>query len=238
MSRSDRETADERRERPMKNPLPWFPLHVDSWLFGSTRIELTNEQRAIFIDLVAVGAKDSGYIRANETTPYPLEQLAGFLRLDLDVLKETIERCIDTGKIERLPNGILRIVNWETYALSRQYRGRVGKVPPHTLPKEHKKLIGEESIGFPKVETQVPKMEPPHPSPENEPRTNDKDGLRPIPNGLPFAEKDELTRRRAEIRRLARMIGAGHKHDGPAQLTPEILEQHKKAFNDRVGDFS
>jgi hypothetical protein len=66
----------------------------------------------------------------------------------------------------------------------------------------------------------------------------EEDGLLPIPKDLPFTEKDELMERRAEIRRLARMLEAGHKHDGPSQLTREIIEKQKRAFNDRVRDFS
>ena len=117
----------------MKRPLPWIPLWVDPWLFGSTRLELKLEQRAVWTDLLTLGAKDSGFIRANENVPYPLDQLAGLLRIPEPILKETIERCIETSKLERLPDGSLRIVNWDEYQLTGRYR-RMLASPSQTLP--------------------------------------------------------------------------------------------------------
>jgi hypothetical protein len=59
----------------------WFPFWVDKWIWGSMRIEFEPIERAIWVDLLALAAKDDGYIRANEDIPYPLEQLAGIRRL-------------------------------------------------------------------------------------------------------------------------------------------------------------
>ena len=54
---------------------PWFPFWVDKWLFGSTRIELEPDERGVFVDLLSLSKKDSGYIRANEGVPYLESQL-------------------------------------------------------------------------------------------------------------------------------------------------------------------
>jgi hypothetical protein len=118
----------------MKKPLKWLPLDVDSWLFGSTRLELTHAQRAIFTDLLALAAKDSGFIRANEITSYPVEQLAGLLRADVELVASTIERCIETGKLVRFSIGTLKVTNWERYQLSRQYRWQVENGQTHPEP--------------------------------------------------------------------------------------------------------
>lgn len=105
-----------------KKSIVWIPLWVDKWLFGSTRLELLPDERATFIDLLCLGAKDEGYIRANETTPYLPNQIAGFLNIDLELLNRTIKKCIDAGKIID-ENGIYKIANWEKYKLtSRQYK--------------------------------------------------------------------------------------------------------------------
>ncbi|MEW6095653.1 MAG: phage replisome organizer N-terminal domain-containing protein [bacterium] len=96
----------------------WIPLWVDKWLWGSTRLELSPEERGIFIDLIAIASKDDGYIRANPTIAYPLEQLSGMLCLTKEQLENAINKCIQTEKIEKLPNGIIKIKNWETYQLS------------------------------------------------------------------------------------------------------------------------
>ena len=100
----------------------WFPLWSDKWLFGSTRHELTHEQRAIWTDLMAVGNKDDGFIRANETTGYPMEQLAGLLCCSKELLETTIKICIEKGKLEDKGNGIYYICNWENYQLSGRYK--------------------------------------------------------------------------------------------------------------------
>jgi hypothetical protein len=128
----------------MKKPLTWIPLWIDSWLYGSTRIELTLEQRAIFVDLLALAGKDEGFIRANVEIPYPIEQLAGLIAVSPDLLSRTIERCIETGKIERLPNGTLRIVNWERFKLTRQYRHRLENPSPLPSPLDHPSSLSEE----------------------------------------------------------------------------------------------
>jgi hypothetical protein len=109
----------------MKKPLTWVPWYVDSWIFGSSRIELTRAQRSDFLDLVLLAGKDDGYIRANQTTPYPLAQLAGLLCINSDDLEETIRRCIEVGKIEKRENGVLYIVNWEAYKLTDRWRRKL-----------------------------------------------------------------------------------------------------------------
>lgn len=109
----------------MKKPLTWVPWYVDSWIFGSSRIELTRAQRSDFLDLVLLAGKDNGYIRANATTPYPLAQLAGLLCIEPADLEETIRRCIEVGKIERRENGVLYIVNWDAYKLTDRWRRKL-----------------------------------------------------------------------------------------------------------------
>ena len=111
----------------MKKPLTWVPWYVDSWIFGSSRIELTRAQRSDFLDLVLLAGKDNGYIRANLTTPYPLAQLAGLLCIDPPDLEETINRCVEVGKISRLSNGVLYICNWETYKLTDRWRRKLAE---------------------------------------------------------------------------------------------------------------
>ena len=97
---------------------PWFPLWVDKWLFGSTRIELKPDERGVWVDLMALGQKDDGYIRANEIVPYGIEQLSGMLCIDQELLKRTINRCIVTGKLEETEHHTMRIINHDAYQLT------------------------------------------------------------------------------------------------------------------------
>lgn len=102
--------------------LAWIPLWIDKWLWGSTRIELKPDERSVFIDLLAFAAKDDGYIRANNQTPYLHQQLAGMFLIDEELLKRTIAKCIDVGKIIEKGNGIYYIASWDEYQFSDRWK--------------------------------------------------------------------------------------------------------------------
>jgi len=97
----------------------WFPFWVDKWIFGSMRIEFNLEERAIWIDLLALASKDDGYIRGNEETPYPLEQLSGMLMIPQDKLKKAIDKFVKKEKLIRLSNRTIKVAKWDKYQLSR-----------------------------------------------------------------------------------------------------------------------
>lgn len=100
----------------------WIPLYVDKWIFGSTRIELEPAERGVFIDLMVLAAKDSGYIRANETTPYLPVQIAGLLNIPVELMMSTMAKCIHFGKIEEPTPGIYRLMNWGKYQFTDRYK--------------------------------------------------------------------------------------------------------------------
>lgn len=95
--RLSRQTINKHR----KDSLLWIPLYVDSWLFGSVRFELEPDEQATFVDLLALAAKDNGFIRANETMPYPLNSLSGMFNKSVELLERTIIKCLDP-KINKL----------------------------------------------------------------------------------------------------------------------------------------
>jgi len=105
----------------------WIPLYVDKWIFGSTRIELGPAERGVFVDLLAFGAKDGGFIRANEITPYPHTQLAGLLNIPVELLKTTIAKCLHFDKLQEPAPGIYLLTNWENYQFSDRYIREVNK---------------------------------------------------------------------------------------------------------------
>lgn len=143
----------------------WIPIYVDKWIFGSTRIELEVAERSVFIDLMVLGAKDEGYIRANESMGYLPRQLAGLLNITEEVLKSTIEKCKHYGKIEEPTEGIYRLANWDKYQFSKSYVSEInngGKAVPggeewgqrtkSSLHRTKGSLIGKERIGEEKKE--------------------------------------------------------------------------------------
>jgi len=114
----------------MKKRVPdkfWFPWWPDKWIFGSMRIECTVEERAIWVDLLSLASKDNGFIRANEEIPYPLEQLAGMLRIPGDIFIKAVEKFINLkdkdgkGKLTRMKDGTLYVTTWEDYQFSESY---------------------------------------------------------------------------------------------------------------------
>lgn len=116
-----------------KNIDSWYPLWIDKWIFGSTRHELILKTgngsfvdlRGVFLDLVAIAKKDDGYIRANERTPYPMEQLSGMFCVPLDVLRQTIDICIKTGKLSEPSPGVYYLNSNEIYELSIRHKKRM-----------------------------------------------------------------------------------------------------------------
>ena len=104
---------------------PWFPFWVDKWLFGSTRIELEPDERGVFVDLLSLSKKDSGYIRANEGVPYLESQLCGLLNIEPELYHRTVEKCIKYGKTNRLKDGTLYMTSYEIYSLSDRQERRI-----------------------------------------------------------------------------------------------------------------
>ena len=125
----------------------WFPLYIDKWLLGSTRHELTHEERAIWTDLLALSKKDQGYIRANEGVPYPLEQLSGMLMSQFDTFEKTlglvtrvIEKCLSPaiGKLKKMKGGTLFVLSHEGYLLSDRWERELNKRKP--IPNKRKRI--------------------------------------------------------------------------------------------------
>ncbi len=130
----------------------WYPFYIYKWLFGSTRHELIINRdwptrwpalvplvpewmlkadfidlRAIFTDLMTLAKTDGGYIRANESTPYPHSQLAGMWCVPLDCLNATIAICLhkDVHKLEEPTPGIYYLPSQEVYAFSDRYKRKI-----------------------------------------------------------------------------------------------------------------
>jgi len=100
----------------------WFPFWVDKWIFGSMRLEFEPEERSVWVDLLALAAKDNGYIRANEETPYLTKQLAGLLVYDEEFFDRTIQKFIEKKKLNKDERGILHVITHEKYKLSPGYK--------------------------------------------------------------------------------------------------------------------
>jgi len=109
----------------MKKRVPdkfWFPWWPDKWIFGSVRIEFTPAERGMWVDLLSLASKDNGHIRANEETPYPLQQLAGMLIIPEKELASAIDKFIEKTKLTKMKDGTLYVTKWDKYQFSRTTR--------------------------------------------------------------------------------------------------------------------
>jgi hypothetical protein len=134
----------------------WYPFWTDKWLWGSTRHELIVEDedgklfdlRGIYVDLLTLSKKDDGFIRANETTPYPHEQLAGMFCVPLDRLKQCIEICLhpEVEKLREPLPGIYYIPSTADYELSERYIRQISTEKDNSAGKEEQCAEKAESI--------------------------------------------------------------------------------------------
>lgn len=160
-----------------KDSMQWIPLWIDKWIFGSTRIELQPDERSVWLDLMALSAKDHGFVRANLGVPYPIPQLAGLLCITEELLNRTIKRCIEVKKIIPGEDGSIFLPSWGEYQLSDRHKRRFAenlrqmtgktdvmseKADMMTGQKTKKMtLIGEERIGEDRKEKHIGQKNPP-----------------------------------------------------------------------------
>lgn len=98
-----------------RRPQTRFWVWAEQWLLGSTRTELTNEERAVFMDFLCLAALSGGCVEV-----YSREQLASQLFISRELIDRCIEKFIKTGKISRKyqkreKKEIFCLAKWEQY---------------------------------------------------------------------------------------------------------------------------
>ena len=95
---------------------PWIKLYPIDCLDGSIRYQLEPDERGVWYDLLnfsAICAKP-GTIADKDERPYPLTFIANRLNISLELLEETLKKCIEEGRIKDI-DGVIQIVNWGAY---------------------------------------------------------------------------------------------------------------------------
>ena len=155
----------------------WVKLWVDEWLAGTTRFELSERQRAIWIDLIAMAGKSRfpGIVASGQYEDgyrgYPLSYLAGTLVYNETDFMDALNTCEHYGKIriekhehDGIENLVIYINNWgkyqSEYLRQRKYSASEG-TPNGQLPTEEEGT-GEDSYDsydywFKKLEGAKPK---------------------------------------------------------------------------------
>jgi hypothetical protein len=139
---------------PATGSRKWIKLWVEPWLDGTTRYQMTDAQRAFWVDLLAMAGRGriAGVVCAGKDGDtligYPLAKFEGLLSEKIDVLA-TFDLFAKTGKIrvevsDTTPTlYVVHILNWEKYQSpyeaqnTRQRRRRAKKqadVTPDVTP--------------------------------------------------------------------------------------------------------
>jgi len=106
----------------------WIKIWVDEWLQGTTRFELSDKQRSIWIDLLAMAGRSRfpGIIAAGKYDDgyrgYPVSFLAGTLVYDEKDFLEALELCEKYGKVQieqamhdGVTDYVIYINSWKKY---------------------------------------------------------------------------------------------------------------------------
>jgi len=103
-------------EKPRgRRPQTRFWVWAEQWLLGSTRTELRDEERGVFMDFLCLAALGGGCFEV-----YSRDQLSAQLLLSRELLDHCIDKFTKTGKIKRKYNKrekkeIFCLVKWEQY---------------------------------------------------------------------------------------------------------------------------
>jgi hypothetical protein len=101
------------------------------------RVQMSSEQRGIWADFLALAgeSRTPGVISLGETKgkleAYPLDYLAGLLRVKEEVLREAIQLFKDQGRITVSDIGVIYITSWAKYQseYQRQQKYRTNVAP-------------------------------------------------------------------------------------------------------------
>ena len=93
----------------------WIKIWCEESLSGTIRFDFTPAQRSVWYDLLALAGKSrkDGYITPGSGN-YPLFWIAHYLHIRIDLLKDTLKKCIATNRIAETPDG-LKVINWNRY---------------------------------------------------------------------------------------------------------------------------
>ena len=128
----------------MKKRVPdkfWFPWWPGKWIFGSVRLEFNPAERGIWVDLLSFASMDDGHIRANEDTPYLLQQLAGMLIIPEKDLESAINKFIKNKKLTKTKMGTLYVTKWEKYQFSERHKLRIAREQGEVFTPEYLRMM-------------------------------------------------------------------------------------------------
>jgi hypothetical protein len=99
--------------------MEWFKFYGRKWLMGTIRRDMNREQMSVFADLMSMCSLckefDKGIISRGDGIPFERQYIADFIEAPLELLNDTLNICVETGRIIIEPTGIIHIIKWEMF---------------------------------------------------------------------------------------------------------------------------
>ena len=103
----------------------WFKVDAAGWIRGSIRLDLTPEQRGVWIDLIALASEcrmRDGTLRFAENKPMSRDYISSVLGIPRTLLDSTINVCSsdknkddDNNRITLWDDGTIELTNFKRY---------------------------------------------------------------------------------------------------------------------------
>jgi len=94
---SDNEIKDKTKLLEIRKKKTWIKFYPERWIFGSSREEMTNAERAVWMDILALAALNDP---PGQVEFLSYKRLACQLNISIKLLKSTISKAIAYGKID------------------------------------------------------------------------------------------------------------------------------------------
>ena len=97
--------------------MKWIRLWVDEVVKGTTFDELNLAERGLWWSLLLLAGQslNPGIVEIRKGVKYTEETLASVVNCDPKSMRKYLKKLISVGKIDRLEDGRLQIINWQRY---------------------------------------------------------------------------------------------------------------------------
>jgi len=108
--------------------MPLFYHKTDSlrWIDGSIREDLEPDERSVWADLMALAGLTReprrGFIERSEGIPYQKAALLVRLNITEELLDRAVNKCVEEGRLQVLPDGTMFLTNWGRYNDTTEYK--------------------------------------------------------------------------------------------------------------------
>jgi hypothetical protein len=96
----------------------WIRLWIEELLTGTTLRELDGEEFKVWILLMCYAARSKnnpGVVEKCDGIPYKMETLADLFNCEVEKLNKILRKLMEVNKIKILPDGRIKVINFEKY---------------------------------------------------------------------------------------------------------------------------